>query len=108
MACKTSNSKARATVIKMNFEISHRPSKSDEELLHNPSVDIPIEERGDKESTAHELAISSNEEERELEEMTEVDLSAESEANAEDLMERYLRLKIPTDYHVKFDFTPEK
>ena len=91
----------------MNFEISHRPSKSDEDLLHNPAVDIPIEERGDTGMTANELAITSNEEE-ELEEMTEVDLSAESEANAEDLMERYLRLKIPTDYHVKFDFTPEK
>ena len=40
--------------------------------------------------------------------MTEVDLSELSDADQEDLMERYLRLKIPKDYHVKFDFTPEK
>ena len=32
----------------------------------------------------------------------------DNEFEAEDAIEKYLRLKVPITYHVKFNFTPEK
>ena len=89
----------------MNFEITKRPSDGSQQL-HNPATEIDIEDRVAVMPTRMNGASST--EEDQITEISEVDLSALDDEEAEDLMERYLRLKIPKDYHVKFDFTPEK
>lgn len=51
---------------------------------------------------------NSLEEQQLIEYITNTDAKTDDISSTEMMMERYLELKIPESYHVKFNFTPEK
>ena len=89
----------------MDFKILRKANKtppSSQRKIHN--IEDAVRDDGENLSCSMKTSL----EEKQLEEyISEVSLS-EVDASVELMMERYLELKIPKSYTVKFNFTPEK